>query len=238
MSKNKILLVQSVPVTLIEQSETDYISLTDMVRQSENGSAVIDNWLRNKNTLEFLSVWEEIYNPGFNSLEFEEIKKDAGLNRFTMSVKQWITRTHATGVMAKAGRYGGTCAHKDKRNLTRSLSKINYRIHTDAIAQTLIPASITPQQTGLIYASEADVLNAALFGMTAKQWREQNSNSKGNIRDSATVEQLVVLSNLESINAELIRQGMAQVGRLKTLNATAIYQMRSLLASPAAKKLK
>ncbi|NMM13783.1 MAG: KilA-N domain-containing protein [Rhodoferax sp.] len=272
MSKNKILLVQSVPVTIIEQSETDYISLTDMVRQSESGSVVIDNWLRNKNTLEFLSVWEEIYNPGFNSLEFEEIKKDAGLNRFTMSVKQWITRTHATGVMAKAGRYGGTYAHKDiafefaswispkfklylikefqrlkddeiqsktlEWNLTRSLSKINYRIHTDAIAQTLIPASITPLQTGLIYASEADVLNAALFGMTAKQWREQNPNSKGNIRDCATVEQLVVLSNLESINAELIRQGVAQVGRLKTLNATAIYQMRSLLASPAVKKLK
>ncbi|MHB1201432.1 MAG: KilA-N domain-containing protein [Polaromonas sp.] len=271
MTNNNILMVESVPVTVIRQSDTDFISLTDMVRQSENGSAVIDNWLRNKNTLEFLSVWEEIYNPAFNSLEFEEIKKDAGFNRFTMSVKQWLNRTNATGLIAKAGRYGGTYAHKDiafefaswispkfklylikefqrlkdeeiqskalEWNLTRSLSKINYRIHTDAIAQTLIPTSLTSFQTGLVYATEADVLNAALFCITAKQWREQNPDAKGNLRDHATVEQLVVLSNLESINAELIRQGMAQVDRLKALNATAIHQMRSLLASPAAKKL-
>jgi hypothetical protein len=193
MTKSKTILVQNVPVTLIQQSDTDFISLTDMVRESENGSAVIDNWLRNKNTLEFLSVWEEIYNPAFNSLEFEEIKKVAGFNRFTMSAKQWITRTNATGLLAKAGRYGGTYAHKDiafefaswispkfklylikefqrlkdeeiltktlEWNLTRSLSKINYRIHTDAIAQTLIPTSLTPLQSGLVFASEADVLN-------------------------------------------------------------------------------
>ena len=272
MIKSKTLLVQSVPVTIIQQSDTDFISLTDMVRQSESGAAVIDNWLRNKNTLEFLSVWEEIYNPAFNSLEFEEIKKVAGLNRFTMSVKQWITRTNATGLLAKAGRYGGTYAHKDiafefaswispkfklylikefqrlkdeeiqtktlEWNLTRSLSKINYRIHTDAIAQTLIPASLTPSQTGLVFASEADVLNLALFGITARQWRDQNPSLEGNIRDYTTVEQLVVLSNLESINSELIRQGMAQVDRLSALNATAINQMRSLLASPSAKRLK
>ena len=230
MANNKILMVQSVPVTIIKKSDTDFISLTDMVRESESGSAVIDNWLRNKNTLEFLSVWEEIYNSAFNSLEFEGIKKVAGLNRFTMSVKQWITRTNATGLLAKAGRYGGTCTHK--------IRKINYCIHTDAIAQTLIPTSLTPLQTGLVYASEADVLNAALFCITAKQWREQNPNTEGNMRDYATVEQLVVLFNLESINAEFIRQGMTQVDRLNALNATAIHQMRSLLASPAAKKLK
>ena len=272
MANKKILMVQSVPVTLIQQSDADFISLTDMVRENENGSAVIDNWLRNKNTLEFLSVWEEIYNPLFNSLEFEEIKKIAGLNRFTMSVKQWVSRTNATGLLAKAGRYGGTYAHKDiafefaswispkfklylikefqrlkddeiqskalEWNLTRALSKINYRIHTDAIAQTLIPASLTALQTNLVYASEADVLNAALFGITAKQWRDQHSDIDGNIRDQATVEQLIVLSNLESINAELILQGMTQLDRLKTLNATAIYQMRSLLRSPQVKKLK
>ena len=272
MANKQILMVQSVPVTLLKQSDADFISLTDMVRESENGSALIDNWLRNKNTLEFLSVWEEIYNPLFNSLEFEEIKKIAGLNRFTMSVKQWVTRTNATGLLAKAGRYGGTYAHKDiafefaswispkfklylikefqrlkddeiqtkalEWNLTRTLSKINYRIHTDAIAQTLIPTSLSTLQTGLVYASEADVLNTALFGLTAKLWRDQHPDADGNMRDHATVEQLVVLSNLESINAELIRQGMTQLDRLKTLNATAIYQMRSLLRSPEVKNIK
>jgi hypothetical protein len=272
MTKSKSLLVQSVPISLIQQADADFLSLTDMVRDSESGSAVIDNWLRNKNTLEFLSVWEEIYNPAFNSLEFEEIKKVAGLNRFTMSVKQWISRTGAIGLLAKAGRYGGTFAHKDiafefaswispkfklylikefqrlkdeeiqaktlEWNLTRSLSKINYRIHTDAIAQTLIPVSLTPSQTGLVFASEADVLNLALFGITARQWRDQNPSLEGNMRDYATVDQLVVLSNLESINAELIRQGMSQTDRLSALNATAIHQMRSLLASPSAKRLK
>jgi len=192
MSK-KIIHVEQIPVAILHHNEMEYISLTDMVRASENGSSVIENWLRNKNTLEFLSVWEEIYNPSFNSLEFEGIKKEAGLNRFTLSVKQWIAITNATGLIAKAGRYGGTFAHKDiafefaswispkfklflikefqrlkdeesttkslEWNLTRSLSKINYRIHTDAIAQNLIPTVITPAQSGLIYASEADVLN-------------------------------------------------------------------------------
>jgi len=272
MKNNKILMVQSVPVTIIKQSDADFISLTDMVRQSENGSAVIDNWLRNKNTLEFLSVWEEIYNPAFNSLEFEEIKKVAGLNRFTMSVKQWITRTKATGLLAKAGRYGGTYAHKDiafefaswispkfklylikefqrlkdeeiqakslEWNLTRSLSKINYRIHTDAITQNIIPQAITKSQIGLIYASEADVLNVALFGIAAKQWRDQNKTKQGNIRDHASVEQLIILSNLESINAELIRQGIAQSDRLPALNQTAIHQMRSLLGASSVLKIK
>ncbi|OIQ72606.1 KilA-N domain protein [mine drainage metagenome] len=272
MTNNKILMVQSVPVTVLHQSDADFISLTDMVRQSENGSAVIDNWLRNKNTLEFLSVWEEIYNPAFNSLEFEEIKKDAGFNRFTMSVKQWLTRTNATGLIAKAGRYGGTYAHKDiafefaswispkfklylikefqrlkddeiqakslEWNLTRSLSKINYRIHTDAIAENIIPQALTKQQAGLVYASEADVLNVALFGLTAKQWRDQNNTRQGNMRDHASVEQLIILSNMESINAELIRQSISQSERLLALNNTAIHQMRSLLGNAAVLKIK
>ena len=272
MSSNKVLVVEQIPVAVVSYNATDYISLTDMVRASENGSSIIENWLRNKNTLEFLSVWEEIYNPGFNSLEFEGIKKEAGLNRFTMSVKQWIEKTNATGMFAKAGRYGGTFAHKDiafefaswispkfklflikefqrlkdeeissralEWNLTRSLSKINYRIHTDAIAQNIIPEAISKAQAGLIYASEADVLNIALFGMTAKQWREQSNNKEGNIRDHATVEQLVVLSNLESFNAELIRKSIAQSERLTALNQTAIHQLRSLLGAPEIKKLK
>ena len=272
MAKNKTLVVESVSVALMEHLETDFISLTDMVRASESGSAIIENWLRNKNTLEFLAVWEEIYNLGFNSLEFEEIKKEAGLNRFTMSVKQWISKTNATGILAKTGRYGGTFAHKDiafefaswispkfklflikefqrlkdeeissrslEWNLTRSLTKINYRIHTDAIAQNLIPLNLSNMHTGLIFASEADVLNVALFGMTAKQWRDNNKGKVGNIRDHAAVEQLVVLSNLESLNAELIRQGLDQPARLTALNQTAIHQMRSLLASPSLKKLK
>jgi hypothetical protein len=265
MTKNKTLIVENVPVTIIQRSESDFISLTDMVRESENGSAVIDNWLRNKNTLEFLSVWEEIYNPAFNSLEFEGIKKDAGFNRFTMSVKQWIGRTHATGLIAKAGRYGGTYAHKDiafefaswispkfklylikefqrlkddeiqakslEWNLTRSLSKLNYRIHTDAIAENLIPQAITKQQAGLIFATEADVLNVALFGLTAQEWRDQNNTKHGNMRDHASVEQLIILSNMESINAELIRQGIHQSERVFTLNSMAIHQMRSLLGN-------
>jgi hypothetical protein len=197
MSRNKVLIIEQTQVAMVSHNEADYISLTDMVRASENGSSIIENWLRNKNTLEFLSVWEEIYNPEFNSLEFEGIKSEAGLNRFSMSVKQWIGKTNATGLIAKAGRYGGTFAHKDiafefaswispkfklllikefqrlkdeennnralEWNLTRSLSKINYRIHTDAIAQNLIPRIITQSQTGLIYASEADVLNMATW---------------------------------------------------------------------------
>ncbi len=272
MVKNKTMLVENVSVMVMEHSDTDFISLTDMVRASGSGSAIIENWLRNKNTLEFLAVWEEIYNPSFNSLEFEGIKAEAGLNRFTMSVKQWIGKTNATGLLAKAGRYGGTFAHKDiafefaswispkfklflikefqrlkdeeissrslEWNLTRSLTKINYRIHTDAIAQNLIPHSLAKAHAGLIYASEADVLNVALFGMTAKQWRDLNKGKGGNIRDHAAVEQLVVLSNLESINAELIRQGLDQPARLIALNQTAIHQMRSLLGTPELKKLK
>src|SRR3989339_1422986 len=269
MIKNKTLMVQSVPVTLIEHSEGDFISLTDMVRESENGSSVIDNWLRNKNTLEFLSVWEEIYNPAFNSLEFEEIKKDAGFNRFTMSVKQWIGRTHATGLMAKAGRYGGTYAHKDIAfefaswispkfklylikefqrlkeqeqkqlgwDIKRNLAKINYRIHTDAIKENLIPKEITKEQINQIYASEADVLNVALFGMTAKEWRDNNKDKTGNIRDYANVSQLVCLSNLENLNALFINEDLPQDKRLIKPNQIAIQQMRLLSEDKNVKRL-
>ena len=200
------IIVKEREITVIQINDTDYISLTDMVRSIENGLALIEKWLRNKNTIEFLGIWEEMYNPDFNSPEFEGIKNDAGLNRFILSAKQWIERTNAIGVIAKAGRYGGTYAHKDiafefaswispqfklyllkefqrlkeeEQKLLgwtakRELAKLNYHIHTDAIKQNLIPAELTVMQISIIYANEADVLNVALFGKTAKQWREAN----------------------------------------------------------------
>jgi len=266
------LTVEGIQVAVIDRDGEDYISLTDMVRDNENGSAVIDNWLRNKNTLEFLSVWETMYNPTFNSLEFDGIRSEAGLNRFAISIKQWIAKTNAIGINAKAGRYGGTFAHRDiafefaswispkfklylikefqrlksaeaatsalEWNLSRSLARVNNRIHTDAIKENIVPKSITALQVNLVYASEADLLNMALFGLTAKQWRDQNPGQKGNMRDYAQIEQLVVLSNLESINAELIRQALPQAERLRALNATAIAQLRSLVSSRVLKKLK
>lgn len=266
------LSVDGTQVAVVELGGQDYISLTDMVRQSESGASIIDNWLRNKNTLEFLSVWELMYNPVFNSIEFEGIKSEAGFNRFAISIKQWIAKTGAIGLVAKAGRYGGTYAHRDiafefaswispkfklylikefqrlksdeavtedlEWNLSRSLARVNYKIHTDAIKDNIVPKAITAAQASLIYASEADLLNMALFGKTAKQWRDQNPGAKGNMRDHACIEQLVVLSNLESINAEFIHQGLAQPTRLKALNATAITQLRSLVDSQALKKIK
>ena len=268
----KILTVEGAAIAVVRLNEEDYISLTDMVRESESGSSIIENWLRNKNTLEFLSVWENIYNPTFNSLEFEGIKSEAGLNRFAISVKQWIAKTNAIGLIAKAGRYGGTYAHRDiafefaswispefklylikefqrlkddesqakalEWDLSRNLARINYKIHTDAIKENLLPKAITTVEAGYAYASEADILNMALFGMTAKQWREAKAGQEGNIRDHAEIEQLVVLSNLESINAELIRHGLSQTDRLRSLNATAITQLRSLLNSRVLKKLR
>jgi len=268
----QVLSVDGTQIAVVDRDGEDYISLTDMVRESESGASIIDNWLRNKNTLEFLSVWEMMYNPVFNSLEFEGIKNEAGFNRFAISIKQWIAKTAAVGLVAKAGRYGGTYAHRDIAfefaswispkfklylikefqrlksdeavtkaldwNLSRSLARVNYKIHTDAIKDNIVPKTITAAESSLIYASEADMLNMALFGITAKQWRDQNSGEKGNIRDHACIEQLVVLSNLESINAEFIRQGLAQPNRLKALNATAITQLRSLVDSQAIKQLK
>ena len=252
--------VQNTEVTVITYNDKDYISLTDMVRNMENGPALIEKWLRNKNTVEFLGIWEEMYNPDFNSPEFEGIKNEAGLNRFILSVKQWVEKTNSKGIIAKAGRYGGTYAHKDIAfefatwvspqfklyllkefqrlkeeeqaqlgwSAKRELSKINYRIHTDAIRQNLIPVEVTPAQAGVIYAEEADVLNVAMFGMTARMWREQNPGLKGNIRDYASINELICLSNMENLSAVFIDQGIPQGERLVRLNRIAIQQMRVL----------
>ena len=252
--------VQDTEISVISFEEKDYISLTDMVRNIENGLALIEKWLRNKNTIEFMGIWEEMYNPIFNSPEFEGIKNEAGLNRFVMSVKQWISKTNAIGIVAKSGRYGGTYAHKDLAfefaswvspqfklylireyqrlkdeeqkqlgwSAKRELSKINYRIHTDAIKRNIIPEEVTPQQASIIYANEADVLNVAMFGMTAKQWRDANPDKKGNIRDYATINELICLSNMENLNAVFIDQGLPQGERLIKLNQIAIQQMNVL----------
>jgi len=254
------LNVDGTEIQVLQIEEDDYISLTDMVRKIDNGSALIEKWLRNKNTIEFLGIWEEIYNENFNIDAYYEIMQEAGLNRFMMSVKQWVTRTSSKGIVAKAGRYGGTYAYKDiafefaswvspqfklylikeferlKKqeqallgwSAKRELSKINYRIHTDAIKTNLIPVELTSQQTSIIYASEADVLNMALFGMTAKQWREANPDKKGNIRDYASINELICLSNMENINAVLIEDGLDQKERLMKLNKIAIHQMSIL----------
>ena len=261
--------VQGKGITIISQNDEDYISLTDMVKDIENGLSLIEKWLRNKNTIEFLGIWEEIYNPDFNSPEFEGIKNQAGLNRFILSVKQWVEKTKSKGIIAKAGRYGGTYAHKDIAfefaswispkfklylikefqrlkdeerkqlgwDIRRNLTKINYLIHTDAIKANLIPAELSKQQVNYIYASEADVLNMALFGMTAKDWRDMNPDQKGNIRDYADISQLVCLSNLENLNAHFINEGVVQSGRLVRLNKIAIQQMKLLTEGNCIKKL-
>lgn len=252
--------VQNVEISVIKVGGEDYISLTDMVREVENGSALIEKWLRNKNTIEFLGIWEEMYNPDFNSPEFGGIMAEAGTNRFLLSVKQWIERTNARGLVAKAGRYGGTYAQKDLAfefaswvspkfklylirdyqrlkadeqaqlgwTAKRELAKINYRIHTDAIKENLIPAEVSRAQMSMIYASEADVLNVALFGKTHQQWQAGNPDRKGNQRDYATINQLICISNLENINAVMINDGIPQPQRLKRLNEIAIHQMRVL----------
>jgi hypothetical protein len=271
MSKTKKITVQGTEITIVESRDDDFISLTNMVSGFEDGSALIEKWLRNKNTIEFIGIWEQINNPDFNSPEFEGIKNQAGLNRFTLSVKKWINLTKAIGLIAKTGRYGGTFAHTDiafefgswlspefklylvrefKRlkkdendrhklewNFQRTLAKVNYKIHTDAIKERLIPEQLNNKQTSIIYANEADVLNMALFGKTEKQWRDENPEKKGNIRDEATIQQLVVLSNLESINAMLIHQNVPQKDRLIQLNQMAITQMKSLVENSFIKKL-
>lgn len=252
--------VQDAVIQVYCIDDEDFISLTDMVRNVENGSSLIEKWLRNKNTIEFIGIWEQMYNDSFDREEFEEILKEAGLNRFVMSVKQWVERTHSRGIVAKAGRYGGTYAYKDIAfefaswvspqfklylikeferlkerereqagwNARRELSKINYRIHTDAIKGYLIPTQLTPQQISAVYASEADVLNVALFGKTAQQWKLENPQKKGNMRDYAGINELICLSNMENINAVLIEEGLSQKERLKKLNQIAIHQMSVL----------
>lgn len=274
MSKTKIstIAVQGTTISILSQPDGDYISLTDMVRNFEGAGALIEQWLKSKDTILFLGVWERINNPGFNSLEFEGIRNEAGRNSFFLSAKKWIELTSAKGLVASAGRYGGTYAHKDiafefgswlspefklylikefqrlkdaendrlrlEWNFQRTLAKVNYRIHTDAIKDALLPASVTKAQAAIVYANEADLLNVALFGLTAKQWRDAHPDADGNIRDQATLEQLVVLSNLESLNSVLIRQNLPQSERLVSLNQIAITQMRSLLASTSMKRLK
>lgn len=262
--------VEGSEISIIAIDNRDYISLTDMVRNVENGVALIEKWLRNKNTIEFLGIWEEMYNANFNSTEFEGIKNEAGFNRFILSVKQWVNKTNSIGIIAKAGRYGGTYAHKDIAfefaswvspyfklylikeferlkeeeqkqlgwDIKRNLAKINYKIHTDAIKNKLVPEKLSKERINYIYASEADILNVALFGMTAKEWRESNPELKGNMRDYADISQLVCLSNLENLNAVFINDGMDATEMIEKLNAIAIEQMRILTESERIKKLK
>ena len=252
----------------------DYISLTDLARyrNSDDPAGVIANWLRNRNTIDYLGLWEQMYNPEFKLLEFEEFKKHAGENAFTLSPQKWITSTNAIGISSRSGRGGGTFAHKDIAfefaswispefklyvfkdyqrlkideasrleigwDTKRELSKINYRIHTDAIKEFLITPELTKQEQGYKYATEADILNVALFGKTAKQWRIETGNKKLNMRDFASVEQLIVLVNLESMNADMIRQNIPAMERLEKLRSVAYYQLKSLLPNDSAKKLK
>jgi hypothetical protein len=265
MTKGKKISVQGTEVTILYSQQEDYISLTDLARYKDasHTDTIIQNWLRNRNTIELLGIWEQLYNPDFKPLEFEVFKKQAGLNSFVLTPKRWIEATNAIGITSKQGRYGGTFAHKDialefaswisiefklyllkefqrlkeeesdrnklEWNFQRTLAKVNYHIHTDAIKENLIPAEISKTQASLIYATEADVLNMALFGKTAKQWREEHPEKSGNIRDYASIEQLVVLSNMESTNALLIHQGLSQPERLLQLNQLAIAQIRSLI---------
>ena len=251
--------VQNTEITVVAYNDNDYISLTDMAR-SQMQEHIIFRWLSLKSTLEYIGEWEMLYNPSFNCTEFGTIKNMAGSNNFVLSVKTWIERTGAIGIISKAGRYGGTYAHRDIAyhfgmwisprfqlllvkeyqrlkeqeqaqigwTAKRELSKINYRIHTDAIKQNLIPTEITPAQASIIYAEEADVLNVAMFGITAKIWHEQNPELKGNIRDYASINELICLSNMENLNAVFIDQGIPQGERLIKLNQIAIQQMRIL----------
>lgn len=260
--------VKGTSVTVYAENDMDFISLTDMLK-AKDGDFFISDWLRNRNTVEFLGIWEQVHNPAFNYGGFAAIERQAGLNNYKLSVKEWVAQTNAIGLVAKAGRYGGTYAHKDIAfefgmwisaefkiylikefqrlketeyqqlgwDIRRNLAKINYRIHTDAIKTKLIPPQLTPQQTSLIYASEADLLNMALFGKTAKQWRDENPGNKGNIRDEANAAQLVCLVNLETLNAHFIHQGQAQAERLTLLNQTAIQQMKLLLADAGTRRL-
>ena len=258
------LYAKGLPIEIYtEDYQSEFISITDIAKyKSDEPSAVIANWLRNRNTLEFLGLWESLHNSEFNSLEFEGIRNQSGLNAFTLSPRKWINLTNSIGLVSKGGRYGGTYAHSDiafefaswispefklyiiqdyKRlksdensrlslewNLNREISKINYRIHTDAIKEHLIVPELSPSQVGFTYANEADLLNVALFGQTAKQWRSENQDKKGNIRDYANINELLVLSNMENYNAILIDQGIEQSKRILTLNKFAKKQLKSI----------
>ena len=273
-TKKSTIEVKGTAVTVLSQASDDYISLTDIAKHKEpdRSDHVIQNWMRNRNTIEFLGVWERLNNADFKPLEFEGFKNKAGLNSFVLTPRQWIDTTHASGLVSKSGRYGGTYAHRDiafefaswisvefklylikefqrlkedesRRlslawNLNRTLSKLNYRIHTDAIAAHLIPAAVTPAQAAITYASEADLLNVALFSQTAKQWRDANPKLDGNMREYASIEQLLVLANIEGMNAEFIHMGLTQGDRLTRLNEIAIRQMQVLTSASAIKQLK
>ena len=266
-AKTATIEVQGTAITILSGRQDDYISLTDIARfkDSERTDYLIQNWMRNRNTIEFLGLWERLNNPSFNPIEFDGIRNQAGLNSFILTAKRWIEATHAVGLISKAGRYGGTFAHRDiafefaswissefklylirefqrlkddesRRlslawNLNRTLSKLNYRIHTDAVKAHLIPALVTPAQAAITYATEADLLNVALFGHTAREWREANPKLDGNVRDYAGVEQLLVLANMEGMNAEFIHMGLPQGERIKRLNQIAIRQMQVLTDS-------
>ena len=251
--------VDSQTINYIKIGDEDYISITDMLK-SKDGNFFVTDWLRNRNTIEFLGIWEELYNPSFNYGEFAIIKSQAGLNSYKLSVKEWVEKTNAIGIISKAGRYGGTYAHKDiafefgmwispkfklllikeferlKKeeqkqigwNAKRELSKINYKIHASAVKQNLIPLKLTKEQINYVYAEEADVLNMALFGITAKQWREEYPNLEGNIRDYASINELICLANLENLNSVFINDKISQPKRLERLNKIAISQMKIL----------
>jgi len=271
MAQNKKIKISGNDVTFFHQGAEDYISLTDLAKHknAEHTGVVISHWLSTRYTVEFMGIWERVNNPDFNLTEFRFIRNESGGNGYVLSAKQWIQKTNAIGIISKAGRYGGTYAHKDIAfefatwispelkfylikefqrlkekeqkqlgwDVKRQLTKINYGIHTDAIKENLIPPALSKQQINLLYASEADLLNMALFGKTAKQWRGENLDKKGNVRDYANVSQLVCLANLEAINAHLIQQQLEPAERLKLLNQTAIQQMRLLIQNKSIKKL-
>ncbi len=274
MAKNRKIEVKDIEVAVTRMRYDDYISLTDIARyrDTDRTDYILQNWMRTRSTIEFLGLWEKLNNPHFKPIEFDGFKSQAGSNSFSLTPKRWIESTKATGIISKAGRYGGTYAHRDiafefaswisaefklylvvefqrlkkqendqshlEWNVSRILAKVNYKIHTDAIKENLIPEELPTSRIQFVYASEADLLNVALFGITAKEWRHQNPDQAGNIRDHAIIEQLIALTNLESINAMLIDQGLSQSDRLTQLNHIAIQQMKSLLQNPGIKNLK
>ena len=275
MATKKKIKVQGIEINISMQKENDYISLTDIARfqDPERSDYILQNWMRNRSTIEFLGLWERINNQTFNSIEFDGVKSQSGLNSFSLTPKRWIEKTNAIGMISNSGRYGGgTFAHKDIAfefatwlspefklylikefqrlkeeenerlslgwDIKRNLAKINYRIHTDAIKENLIQKCLSLNDIKITYASEADVLNKALFGMTAKEWQKSHPKDEGNMRDYASVTQLVCLANLESFNADFIRQDLTQGDRLQRLNEIAITQMKSLVSNPTIKKLK
>lgn len=272
--KNSTVSAKGLEIRAILTTEdNDYLSLTDIAKykNSEAPADVVKNWLRLRNTIEYLGIWEQLHNPSFNPVEFDQFRNAAGANAFTLSPQKWIEATNAIGIQSKAGRYGGTYAHSDiafefaswlspefklyiikdyqrlKRDegerlsigweARRTLAKTNYRIHTDAIKAHLIDESISPAHQRMTYANEADVINVALFGCTAREWRDAHPDAKGNIRDTAEIHELIVLANLEAMNADYIRQGIPQRGRLQALRKIARYQLQSVTAAPSTKRL-